>query len=424
MPVTVTGVEVSPDLSHAKVSFTHLAGREHADETVHGAGAHRPASCAPRCRSRLDLYSVPQLHFEYDDSIERGHAPVAADRRRRGRRQEARRVSRVPRRRPAACRRARRPASCAVPSTACCCSTSRSGISSNAALQHARRLYRAAEGRAHRHARSARLGPAAAVLRRGDQVRADLLDARQALRGHDHASARRRRPATRRARCSATRPVTFPPRGARARRCRAFTATLMQMPPVYSALKFEGRPLLRVRAGRAGGAARAARGRDPRAATRVVAGRTPWSTSSAAREPTCACWREDIGRGARLRRAPRRAAAHGHRRLSPGPRGHARRARGPGRGGARRPAAAGRGAGWQPAAGGRCRAGCRALPAGAAGGGGRRARRARVRSSPAATPGRGEVGGRGSPIRAGWCAAALIAGARVTCWKAGFRLII
>ena len=32
--VTITAVEVSPDLSHAKVFVTHLAGREHAEEAV------------------------------------------------------------------------------------------------------------------------------------------------------------------------------------------------------------------------------------------------------------------------------------------------------------------------------------------------------------------------------------------------------
>lgn len=69
--VTVTDVEVSPDLSHAKVFVTHLAGREHGDEAVaalqHTAGFLRSA-----LSHRLRLYSVPQLHFAYDDSIEAG----------------------------------------------------------------------------------------------------------------------------------------------------------------------------------------------------------------------------------------------------------------------------------------------------------------------------------------------------------------
>jgi ribosome-binding factor A len=69
--ITVTTVEVSADLSHAKVYFTHLAGREHAEEAVqalqHTAGFLRSA-----LSHRLQLYSVPQLHFAYDDSIESG----------------------------------------------------------------------------------------------------------------------------------------------------------------------------------------------------------------------------------------------------------------------------------------------------------------------------------------------------------------
>lgn len=70
-PVTITAVEVSPDLSHAKVFVTHMAGREHAGEAItalqHTAGFLRAALAR-----RLTLYSVPQLHFAYDDSIETG----------------------------------------------------------------------------------------------------------------------------------------------------------------------------------------------------------------------------------------------------------------------------------------------------------------------------------------------------------------
>ncbi len=84
--VTITAVEVSPDLSHAKIFVTHLAGREHGDDAIaalqHTAGFLRTA-----LSRRLQLYSVPQLHFAYDDSIESGmrlsqliDAAVAADR--------------------------------------------------------------------------------------------------------------------------------------------------------------------------------------------------------------------------------------------------------------------------------------------------------------------------------------------------------
>jgi ribosome-binding factor A len=84
--VTITTVEVSADLSHAKVFFTHLAGREHADEAVH-ALQHTAGFLRAELSHRLGLYSVPQLHFAYDDSIESGlrlsrliDEAVAADR--------------------------------------------------------------------------------------------------------------------------------------------------------------------------------------------------------------------------------------------------------------------------------------------------------------------------------------------------------
>ena len=84
--ITVTAVDVSADLSHAKIFFTHLAGSEHADEAVH-ALQHTAGFLRSELSHRLGLYSVPQLHFEYDDSIENGlrlsqliDEAVAADR--------------------------------------------------------------------------------------------------------------------------------------------------------------------------------------------------------------------------------------------------------------------------------------------------------------------------------------------------------
>ena len=69
--ITITHVDVTADMSHATVHFTHLAGKEHAKEAV--AALSRTAGFLRRELShRLDLYSVPQLHFAYDDSIESG----------------------------------------------------------------------------------------------------------------------------------------------------------------------------------------------------------------------------------------------------------------------------------------------------------------------------------------------------------------
>jgi ribosome-binding factor A len=69
--VTITAVEVSADLSHAKIFVTHLAGREHADEAVQ-ALQHTAGFLRRELSRRMQLYSVPQLHFTYDDSIESG----------------------------------------------------------------------------------------------------------------------------------------------------------------------------------------------------------------------------------------------------------------------------------------------------------------------------------------------------------------
>ena len=84
--VTITGVEVSPDLSHAKVFITHLPGIEHADDAVK-ALTRTAGFLRTELAHRMQLYSVPQLHFVYDDSIESGmrlsqliDEAVAADR--------------------------------------------------------------------------------------------------------------------------------------------------------------------------------------------------------------------------------------------------------------------------------------------------------------------------------------------------------
>ena len=69
--ITLTAVEVAGDLAHANVFFTHLAGKAHAAETI--AALNRTAGfLRSELARRLDLYSVPQLHFVYDDSIESG----------------------------------------------------------------------------------------------------------------------------------------------------------------------------------------------------------------------------------------------------------------------------------------------------------------------------------------------------------------
>ena len=70
-PVTITGVDVSDDLSHATVRVTHLDGKEKASDAV-DALARTAGFLRSELAHRLNLYSVPQLHFAYDDTIEAG----------------------------------------------------------------------------------------------------------------------------------------------------------------------------------------------------------------------------------------------------------------------------------------------------------------------------------------------------------------
>jgi len=69
--VTLTGVEVSVDYRHAKVFFT-LLGSEQALRDTEQALQHAGGFLRTQLSHRLRLRSVPQLHFVYDPSVERG----------------------------------------------------------------------------------------------------------------------------------------------------------------------------------------------------------------------------------------------------------------------------------------------------------------------------------------------------------------
>jgi ribosome-binding factor A len=68
--ITITGVDVSPDFSHAKVFFTVLE-KQRLEDAREGL---RRASGFLRSRlaRRIKLYTTPELRFEYDESVERG----------------------------------------------------------------------------------------------------------------------------------------------------------------------------------------------------------------------------------------------------------------------------------------------------------------------------------------------------------------
>ena len=67
--VTITGVEVAGDYSHAKIFFTRLDGKH--DESQKGL-EHASGFLRRQLANRIKLRVMPQLHFVYDASVERG----------------------------------------------------------------------------------------------------------------------------------------------------------------------------------------------------------------------------------------------------------------------------------------------------------------------------------------------------------------
>lgn len=69
--VSITAVEVSPDYSHAKVLFSSLAPAERIPEITQGLKA-AAGFLRRELGRRIRLHNMPELHFEHDNSIERG----------------------------------------------------------------------------------------------------------------------------------------------------------------------------------------------------------------------------------------------------------------------------------------------------------------------------------------------------------------
>jgi ribosome-binding factor A len=69
--ISITGVEVSADYAHAKVFFSSMSGREHLDSVL--AGLQKAAGFLRReLGRRITIHNTPQLHFVFDESLERG----------------------------------------------------------------------------------------------------------------------------------------------------------------------------------------------------------------------------------------------------------------------------------------------------------------------------------------------------------------
>ena len=90
--ITITDVEVTPDNAHARVYFTLLGEASRVDEAATGL-QHAAGYLRSQLAQRLKVRVVPQLHFEYDASVERGirvsqliDAAIAEDTKRKKRR--------------------------------------------------------------------------------------------------------------------------------------------------------------------------------------------------------------------------------------------------------------------------------------------------------------------------------------------------
>jgi ribosome-binding factor A len=69
--VTVTGVETSPDLRHARVFVSVLGSERKREDTLRGLEAAHGV-LQSRLARELRMKRTPQLTFEYDPSVERG----------------------------------------------------------------------------------------------------------------------------------------------------------------------------------------------------------------------------------------------------------------------------------------------------------------------------------------------------------------
>lgn len=69
--VTITGCEITPDYAHAKLFFTVIGS----DPKECKAGLNAAAGLLRNLIfKQLRIHTVPTLHFEHDESVERGFA--------------------------------------------------------------------------------------------------------------------------------------------------------------------------------------------------------------------------------------------------------------------------------------------------------------------------------------------------------------
>ena len=68
--ITITSVDVSPDMTHAKVFFTVLE-KDKLQDTLEGL-KRSAGFLRAQLAKRVQMYTTPELRFVYDESVERG----------------------------------------------------------------------------------------------------------------------------------------------------------------------------------------------------------------------------------------------------------------------------------------------------------------------------------------------------------------
>ncbi|MDR3428525.1 MULTISPECIES: 30S ribosome-binding factor RbfA [Silvimonas] len=71
--ITITDLEITRDYSHAKIFYTFMGTPEDAASIAEKLEAAKGFIRSQLARG-ISLYKMPELHFEYDHSVERGMA--------------------------------------------------------------------------------------------------------------------------------------------------------------------------------------------------------------------------------------------------------------------------------------------------------------------------------------------------------------
>ncbi len=69
--ISITDVQVTPDYAHAKIFFSSLAGSEHVEGILVGL-QNASGFLRRELGKRIRIHTTPQLHFVFDQSLERG----------------------------------------------------------------------------------------------------------------------------------------------------------------------------------------------------------------------------------------------------------------------------------------------------------------------------------------------------------------